>query len=78
MNEGKQKLKKFDKDDKLLIINDSKKHSGYKLTYLNKPPLPMQPRQDLSVMSLNPSWWLGSKLESVDMDRIRALVNNYV
>ena len=42
--ESKLKLKKFDKDDKILIINDSKKHSGYKLTYLNKPPLLMKPR----------------------------------
>lgn len=43
MNDNKpSKSKIFDlksEDGKVLIINDQKKHSGYKLTYLNKPAI---------------------------------------
>lgn len=47
MNEKAKGIKLFKGDsqeDKILIINDSKKHSGYKLTYLNKPAVEMLPR----------------------------------
>ena len=40
-DDNKKGFKISEEENKVLIINDHRKHGGYKLSYLNKPPVPM-------------------------------------